>query len=224
MTNTKKASLCMAALATVGIWAGSAQASVTRNLVCLACGTWNDQGIRGATSDYQIGYSLEKPHHQAAYFEFDYSGIQGKTVTNLNITIPGSTDYNITDVWTNHTPTHQFRITMHDQGPNSTTDITTGNNNKLLYINAEDELRNGQMGYAWVPDGIHKGLAVDCWHFQLPTSIDFDGFTFQPEVNAGGKHVLWACDGFDSGAGSENYIWGHTQFTTAIVLHVTTTN
>ncbi len=224
MRNARKVGLFMAALAAVGVWAASAQADVTRNLVCQACGTWNDQGTHTSHSNYQIGYSTQLPHHQAAYYVFDLSSIKGKKVTNLNCTIPGSTDYNITDVWVGHNPAHQFRVTMRDQGPNSVNDIVNGNNNGGLWINATDENRNPEMGYAWVKDGVHRGLAFDCWHFQLPSSADFDGYTFQPAVNRGGQHVLWACDGFDNQAGRENYIWGNTGFNHGIVLHVTTTN
>ncbi|MDP9173256.1 MAG: hypothetical protein M3O30_05245 [Planctomycetota bacterium] len=213
----------MAAMVMVCLGAAAVHADVTRDLTCLSSGNWNDQGVH-TVGTYQIGYSTQFPHHQAAYFIFDYSSIKGKKVTGLSITITGSTDFHITDVWTNHNPIHQFKVRIADQGPNSVNDIMHGNNNPLLYINAADEQRNGQMGYGWVRDGLHPGFRFDAWHFQLPTSQDFDGVTFQPEVNAGGIHALWACDAFDNQAGNENYLWGHTNFNTGIVLHVTTTN
>ncbi|MDP9173257.1 MAG: hypothetical protein M3O30_05250 [Planctomycetota bacterium] len=223
MQGSRKLSFWMAAMAMVGFGAATLHADVTRDLRCLASGNWNDQGHR-TSGNYQIGYSTQLPHHQAAYFIFDYSSIKGKKVTNLTITIQGSTDFNITDVWVNHTPAHQFKVGIADQGPNSVNEIMNGNNNQQLYINASDEQRNGEMGYGWVKDGLHPGFRFDAWHFQLPTSRDFDGYTFQPEVNAGGIHALWACDRFDNQAGNENYIWGNTKFNNGIVLHVTTTN
>ncbi len=224
MRNPRKLSVCLAALTAVAFGAAMVQAA-TFHLVCKASGNWNDQGIR-TSSNYQIGYSTQHPHHQAAYFEFDFTPLHGHTLTSCSITVPGSTDFTITDSWSGHpagTTTHWFKIGTAPQGPNSASEITTGNNNQLLYINASDEFRNGQLGYAWVQEGLHRGLAIDAWHFDQPGAADYDGSRLQPAVNAGaGNYIIWCCDRFDVGAGSENYVWGNTGFNTGIILNVGT--
>lgn len=194
-------------------------------ITAITSGNWNSQGIRdnttdGDPTDYQIGYSMQLPNEQIAYFEFDLTPIQGQTVTGCGIFIPGSTDYNITDYWSNVGANNrflhqQFKVGIRPQGSPTLSQILTGNNNPGLFTNVDDAGRNQDLGYGWVPEGLHQ-------------NFEFDAFTYntarlQTEVNTGGMWVFWGADAYDSGAGVENYIWGSTDYNTGIVLVVTTT-
>ena len=189
----------------------------TLHLVATACGTWNDAG-QHTVGSYQIGHSSELPHQTAAYFIFDLTPIKGRTVTAASVTIPGTTDFHITGEWPTHpagTPALQFKVGIAPQNKAamSVTDITTGNNNITLYLNATDANRNQDLGYGWVPDGVHQGKAFDAHHF--------DPARLQDEVNQGGLVAFWAVDRADINAGAENYIWGHSSLNSGIVLNIT---
>lgn len=201
------------AVLTLSFIGASSAPAATFHLAATASGNWNDQGIRTG-GNYQIGNSTEHPHQQAAYFAFNLNAVKGRTVTDANVLIPGSTDYTITSIWSGHTPSHQLKVGVAPQGPNSVSQITTGNNNKTLYINAADANRNQDLGYNWVVDGLHKGKTFDAFHY--------NNARFQAAVNRGGAYVLWSCSRVQGPSGAENYIWGNTRFTTAIVLNVTT--
>jgi hypothetical protein len=233
----KKLCSGIAALALFGT--AIVHAGVTRNLTCIACGAWNSAGIHISTSNYQIGFSTEFPNEQAPYFEFDLTPIKGKKVTDCGILIPGSTDYNITSYWVkpnNGFSTHtQFKVRVAAQCnpayPITLSQILTGNNSTITYINATDFNRNTDLGYGWVPDGVHKGAVFDAFHYEKVGTGEGGkkvGPWFQNEVNAGGKWVVWAYSGLDSQKNgtraSENYIWGSTSFNTGIILELTTTN
>jgi hypothetical protein len=212
-------------------FAGCLQAQVTHTFQCLAEGTWNGSGMHMATNGpYMIGYNYEYPVGQAAYFVFDLTSIQGKTVTGCSVYIPGSIDYAITDYWgtpdaNNRNDHQQFKVGIAPQCANVTNGaanfiplntITNGNNVYNVFHYCLDPNDNGDLGYAWVMDGLHLGQ-------------NFGAFTYttsrlQAEVGAGGQWAFWACDRFDSGAGAQNYIWGSTFYTTNIVLTISTAN
>jgi hypothetical protein len=87
----------------------------TFNLTCIASGNWNSAGVR-TSGNYQIGFSVEHPDEQAAYFEFDLTPVKGHTISAANMLIVGSTDYSIESYWpvppagvTNHI---QFKVRM----------------------------------------------------------------------------------------------------------------
>jgi hypothetical protein len=184
------------------------------HLAATTCGTWNAAGVHTVGS-YQIGYSAQLPTKQAAYFIFDLTPVRGRVVTANNITIPGTTDFHITGDWPNHpagTPAVQFKAGMTPQNvaANSVNQITTGNNDVSLYNNA---IREQDLGYGWVPDGLHAGKAFDAFHFN-PGRL-------QALVDTGGLIAFWAVDRADINAGSENYIWGHSTCSAGIVMNVT---
>lgn len=68
---------CGLLAATLGLGAGSLRAqNYTHYLTAITCGNWNSAGVSGNTTDgtptdYQIGYSMQLPNEQAAYYEFD---------------------------------------------------------------------------------------------------------------------------------------------------------
>jgi hypothetical protein len=203
--------------------AGNAHAgNVTNTFVCLTEGTWNADGVHTSTNgSYMIGYNYEYQAEQAAYFVFDLTPIQGKTVTNCYLHIPGSIDFHITDYWptptannlTNH---QQFKVGIAPQGTDTLDQITNGNNSTTIYLDGADPNRNQDLGYGWVMDGLHLGF-------------NFAAFTYnterlQAEVNTGGKWAFWAVDRFDSASTGENYLWGSTFYTTNIVLTIVTTD
>lgn len=192
----------------------SLQAATVFHLPSITCGTWNAAG-KHTVGSYQIGYSAELPVKQAAYFIFDLTSIRGRVVTANNITIPGTTDFHITGDWPNRpagAPVHQFKAGMTPQNvaANSVNQITTGNNNTSIYNNV---IREQNLGYGWVPDGLHRGMAFDAFHFN-PARL-------QALVNTGGLVAFWAVDRADINAGSENYIWGNSSCNAGIVMNIT---
>lgn len=213
MNITKKSTLWggLAVLAlccgTTNVQAGSAV------LTCLDSGTWNAKGVHNSTSNYQIGFSTELPSEQASYFVFDLTPVKGKTITACNLLIIGSNDYNITTMWPGHGTGPNFKVGVAPQGSDTLSQVLTGNNSTTIYLDGADANRNQDLGYNWVPNGLHTGTTFDAFHY--------NNSRLQTEVNAGGQWVFWSCDRFDTGAGSENYIWGSTAFTTAIKCNIT---
>jgi hypothetical protein len=226
---------CTAAQGTAG--------TTTFQLTALASGNWNSAGVH-TVGNYQIGHSNQLPHQQAAYFEFDLTPVQGRTVTDALILIPGSTDYNIE---TTYKPTECpaapapcFKAGIAAQIATTPTVYTTAeivspssNNNVNIYLSGGDANRDPELGYGWVPNGLHPGV-----EFGAFTTVVFNENYFparvQDEVNAGGDWVFWARDDFDSGesnlsngicaacpGGFENYIWGSTGYNTGIIALIT---
>jgi hypothetical protein len=198
------------------------QAFVTNSFACLAEGTWNAKGVHTSTNgSYMIGYNYENPVEQAAYFVFDLTSIQGETVTNCWITIPGSIDYHITDYFPTPddglTNNIQFKVGIAPQSSDTNItvgEIMTGNNNYNVYHYSVDPNQNQDLGYRWVVDGLHLGFTFGAFTYNPPR--------LQTEVNAGGQWAFWACDRFDAASVGENYLWGSTFFTTNIVLTIVT--
>jgi hypothetical protein len=199
----------------------------THYLTAITSGNWNSAGIRGSTTDgsstdYQIGYSSQLPNEQAAYFEFDLDPIKGQTVTGCEFLIPGSTDYNVTSQWgasgrneNNLNCAQQFKVGVRPQGADTLSQVLTGNNSTTIYLDGADANRNQDLGYEWVMEGLHLN--------RLFGSFTYNTARLQTEVTAGGDWIFWGCDDYDSGAGSENYIWGTTVYNTGLVLEITTT-
>jgi hypothetical protein len=212
--------------------------AATFNLTCLNSGNWNSAGVR-TSSNYQIGYSVEHPDEQAAYFEFDLTPVKGHTITSANLLIVGSTDYNIESYWPNPdngNPTHiQFKVRCAAQSnpayPITLAEMTTGNNSVTTYVNMSDFNRNTDLGYGWVADGLHPGVRFDCFHYEkvgIGEGGKKVGPWLQNECNAGGNWCMVTYDGYDfNQAGqrpAENYIWGSTAFNTGIQLQIITSN
>ena len=230
----------MAALALFSFGASSAQAAGhTYNLSCIASGAWNSTGDHISYSEYQIGYSSELPNEQAAYFEFDLTPAKGKTITSANMLIIGSTDYNILSYWPtpdNQYPTHiQFKVRSAAQCnpayPITLSEMLTGNNSVTTWVNMQDFNRNTDLGYGWVPNGLHTGTRFDCFHYEsvgIGEGGKKVGPWLQDECNTGGDWCMVTYDGYDlDQAGQrpvENYIWGSTSFTSAIQLQIITSN
>jgi hypothetical protein len=195
----------------------------TYNLTAITSGNWNGAGNHDPTTLYQVGFNLQHPNGQIAYFEFDLDPAKGKTYTLGLITIPGSEDYRITTDWSGH-PTGQqsnqfkagIRPICNTNYPISLNTILTATHDNNLYINANDGNRNQDLGYEWVKDGFHFGQ-----EFGFST---YNTQRFQYLLNQGGDTVLWAVDEFDTGTTNENYIWGSTSYNTNIVAHITTSN
>lgn len=209
----------------------AATGTTTFQLTALASGNWNSAGVH-TVGEYQIGHSTEHPEQQAAYFEFNFDPIKGRTVTGASVLIPGSTDYNIETTYAPRCGTAPcFKIGITPQGTETLEDIVspTSNHSTEIYLSGGDANRNQDLGYAWVENGLHKGF-------------EFGAFTYntarlQDEVNAGGNWVFWGRDDFDNGesnvddgacpdcpGGVENYVWGSTAFTTGIVAMITVEN
>ena len=225
------------ALTLLCLGAAGAQAA-TFNLTCINSGNWNSAGVR-TSSNYQIGYSVEHPDEQAAYFEFDLTPVKGHTITAANMLIVGSTDYSIESYWpvppasvTNHI---QFKVRCAAQSnpgyPITLAEMTTGNNSVTTWVNMSDFNRNTDLGYGWVADGLHPGTRFDCFHYEsvgIGEGGKKVGPWLQDECNAGGDWCMVAYDGFDfNQAGqrpAQNYIWGSTVFNTGIQLQIITSN
>lgn len=199
----------------------------TFKLPVIASGNWNSAGVH-TTGEYQVGHSVEHPDQQAAYFEFNLDPVKGKMLVSATITVIGSTDFNIEVVDAARCPGPCFKVGFAPQGTETLEAIVspTSNNSTSIYLSGGDPNRNQDLGYAWVEDGLHKGLAFDADHY--------NNVRLQDEINTGGDWVFWARDEFDSGeknvsdgacpdcpGGVENYIWGGTAFNPAIFATIT---
>jgi hypothetical protein len=218
-TTLLRSAVAIGAIATLTLLSGrlgsvKAASSTTFHLIATTCGTWDSAGHH-TVGTYQVGHSKEHPNQSTAYFVFDLTPIQGRKVVGANLTIPGTSDFSITDVWANHTPTHQFKVGIAPQNVGAITlnELEHGNNDSTLFINANDANRNQDLGYGWVQDGLHAGFAFDADHYH-PERL-------QAAVNAGGLFAFWACDRFDSGSTGENYVWGNSTFNHGITLNIT---
>jgi hypothetical protein len=205
--------------------------TTTFQLTALASGSWNSAGEH-LVGNYQIGHSTQLPNQQVSYFEFNFSPVQGRTVTAAFFLIPGSTDY---DIGTNYhstecpaQPAPCFKVGIRPQGSFSTAEIVdaSSNNNRSL-ASAAIGNQNEDLGYGWVADGLHLGVQFSAYTFNTQN--------LQNQVNAGGLQVVWGADDFDSGesnlsgggscpacpGGVENYIWGGTGYNTGIIALIT---
>ena len=201
------------------------------HLTAITSGNWNSAGIHDPTTLYEIGYSFQRPNNQIAYFEFDLTPVQGKTISNATTVIPGSTDYSISDYWntpTENNPTNhdQFKVGIRplcsSNYPVTLNEILTGNNNPTLYTDVNDGNRNPDLGYGWVMDGFHFGTAFDTFHYESVGQINP---YLQNAANVGGDYIVWGNDDYDSGnTTGENYIWGSTSYNTNIIMTITTSN
>jgi hypothetical protein len=209
------------------VGASEQAATQTFRLNAVSSGNWNSAGIH-TVGNYQIGHSTEHPDQQAAYFEFNLDPIKGRTLVSASILIPGSTDYNIEVTYPPKCPGTNvpcFKVGIAPQGALTTSEIVnpSSNNNNNIFRQANDGNANQDLGYAWVENGVHQGLAFSADHY--------NNARLQNEINAGGHWVFWSRDVFDTGeknmsngacpacpGGVENYIWGNTAFTSAIQL------
>jgi hypothetical protein len=214
--------------------------TTTFQLTALASGNWNSAGVH-TIGNYQIGHSNQLPNQQAAYFEFDLTPVQGRSVTDALILIPGSTDYDIGTTYNKLSecpavPAPCFKAGIAAAGTFSTEDVVSpsSNNNTEIYLSGGDSNRDPELGYGWVADGLHLGV-----EFGAFTTVVFNENYYparvQNEVDAGGDWVFWARDDFDAGqsnlsgggacpacpGGVENYIWGQTGYNTDIILLIT---
>jgi hypothetical protein len=213
--------------------------TTTFQLTALASGNWNSAGVH-TIGNYQIGHSNQLPDQQAAYFEFDLTPVQGRSVTDALILIPGSTDY---DIGTTYKPMECpaapapcFKAGIAAEGSYPVEDVVSpsSNNSVEIYLSGGDTNRDKELGYGWVADGLHLGV-----EFGAFTTVVFNENYYparvQNEVDAGGDWVFWARDDFDAGqsnlsgggacpacpGGVENYIWGQTGYNTGIILLLT---
>jgi hypothetical protein len=198
----------------------------------IASGNWNSANVRTANS-YLIGYNAQHPNESGAYFEYDLTPAKGKTVTGCSLLIAGSTDYNIQAYWANpdegFTNHIEFKVGVCPQSASGHTftvaQITTGNNIANLYHYCCDANQNPDLGYIWVPDGLHKGRVFDAFHYESTGQV---GPSVQNAVNAGGDYVFFSCDRYDlNQAGAQcpvNYIWGSTGFLASNTCTITTSN
>jgi hypothetical protein len=209
-----------------------AAGTTTFQLTAIASGNWNSAGVH-TIGNYQIGHSNQLPNQQISYFEFNFSSIHGRTLTQAFALIPGSTDYNIEVVYPTrcNPPTPStgpcFKVGIRSltiTGVSVATVVSGGNS--VATANALLGSQNEDLGYGWVENGLHLGT-------------QFGAFTYNPgnlqdEVNAGGDEVLLGGDDFDTGesnlndgicpdcpGGYENYIWGSTGYNTGIIALLT---
>ena len=224
MKNSKPLVGALTVASLLGGASGALAAGHTYNLTNLASGNWNNQNVRTANL-YLIGFNVQHPNEQGAYFEFDLTPCQGKTITSANMLVIGSTDYHISDVWTGHpawTTEHQFKVgcAPMSTGSDSVSQIVTANNIANLY---HDQVGgpNNDNGYGWVTDGLHPGFRFDAWTYE---GRGTRGPRLQNAVNAGGLFVMLMGDRFDSGNDGQNYIWGSTSFNTGNQLQIITSN
>lgn len=189
--------------------------AATHTLKAITCGTWDSAGNH-TVGEYFTGFSRERPNNTVSYFIFDLSSIKGKNVTNCNLTITGTKDFAFTAIWANHTPTHQFKIGCTPMNPGKLTvaQITTGNHNSSIWKDVHSEQN---LGYGWLPDGLHPGFHLDAFHY--------NNQRLQAAVNAGGLFALFGVERFDNQNTGEQYIWGQSKFAgTQLELNVTTSN
>jgi hypothetical protein len=221
-------------IAAILISAASVQAGGhTYVLNNVASGNWNSKNQRTANS-YLIGYNAKFPNQSGAYFEYNFAPAKGKTVTGCSLLIAGSTDYNIESYWANPdegvTNNIEFKVGCAPQSstgyPFTLAQITTGNNIANLAVDCcNDANRNPDLGYVWVPDGLHKGKVFDAFHYESTGAV---GPYIQNAVNAGGDYVIWCCDRVNSEKNGTtcpvNYIWGSTGFLASNTCTITTSN
>jgi len=141
---------CFAAQGTAG--------TTTFQLTALASGNWNSAGVH-TIGNYQIGHSTQLPHQQVAYFEFDLTPVKGRSVTDALILIPGSTDYDIGTLYPKDCTSTCFKAGIAAAGTFSTEDVVSpsSNNNTEIYLSGGDSNRDPELGYGWVPNGLHLG-------------------------------------------------------------------
>jgi hypothetical protein len=209
-----------------------AAGTTTFQLTAIASGNWNSAGVH-TIGNYQIGHSNQLPNQQVAYFEFNFSSIQGRTVQAAFLLVPGSTDYNIETTYMPPecpaAPAPCFKVGIRPlQGLGYTVAqvVDASSNNNATMAAALIGNQNEDLGYDWVTNGLHLGLEFDAYTYNLAN--------LQDEVNAGGNEVLLGGDDFDSGernlsdgvcpacpGGFENYIWGSTSYNTGIIALIT---
>jgi hypothetical protein len=207
-----------------------AAGTTTFQLTAIASGNWSVSGIH-TRGNYQIGFSTQHPSKSISYFEFNFSPIQGRTVTAAYTLVPGSTDYDIGVSYTPKCPpanTPCFKVGMRSllrMGVSVNEVVNGGNSASTGAALAGNQ--NDDLGYAWVEEGLHRGLQFSSDHYN-PQYL-------QDEVNAGGDEVLLGGDDFDSGlrnlsgggacpacpGGFENYIWGSTNLNSGIIALIT---
>ena len=168
MKSTTMLAGAVTAASLLGGTAGALAAGHTYNLANLASGNWSSQNVRTANL-YLIGFNAQHPNEQGAYFEFDLTPAQGKTISSANMLIIGSTDYHISDAGRDirlAQTQHQFKVGIAPQnvGSDSVSQIVTGNNIANLYNNHGNSQNDN--GYGWVTDGLHPGFHFDAWHYE----------------------------------------------------------
>lgn len=201
-------------LALLSLGTVTAQAA-TFHLKATTCGTWDSAGNH-TVGEYFTGFSFERPNNTVSYFIFDLTPVKGKKVTSCNLTITGTKDFTFTAIWSNHTPTHQFKIGATPMNPAKMTvaQITTGNHNPSIWKNVHSEQN---LGYGWLPDGLHPGFRLDAFHY--------NNQRLQAAVNAGGLFAMFGVERFHDRATGEQYIWDDSHFAGAeLVMNITTSN
>lgn len=203
---------------------GGARANTTNTfyLYNVASGNWNSANQR-MDDNYQVGNSYAAPE-SAGYFVVDFSPVKqwfgSGTITTNNIllaylVIVGSTDFHMSTAWPSHAgfPWFKMGCTPSSTNLNSLAQIMTGNNISGLYNNQVGNSTSKDTGYNWLPNGLHPGLSVDCWHYEQTLGR---GFRITGACNAGTLFALFQAPRFDqfSGGGGDgqNYVWGSTGF------------
>ena len=210
---------------------GSAQAATTNTfyLYNLASGNWNSANQR-MDDNYQVGHSYAlngTTTDSAGYFIYDFSPIKQwfgagtiglANINSASMTVIGSADFHMSTGWPGHTGYPWFKIgcTPMNTNLNTVSQVMTGNNISGLYNNQVSKSPNGKdAGYAWVSNGLHPGLAVDCWHYE---SVGSTPPRLTGACNAGGLFAIFQGSRFDAfygtgtGEDGQNYVWGSTGF------------
>jgi hypothetical protein len=177
-------------------------------LVAQSCGTWDSAGVH-TVGDYFVGHSAARPKEALAYFVFDMTPVQGRTLTGAELTLPGTNDWAITvDAPSQEGPPPlQFRLSTQPLPAALTLSQVTGSNSDptvYTHVHAEDDL-----GFQWVSSG--------------STTNTYGAFTYntarlQSAADAGGLYPMFGVQRWAETATTDEYLYGQSACNPGIVL------
>jgi hypothetical protein len=179
-------------------------------LSATSCGTWDSLGVH-TVGGYFVGHTTNKPDNTVAYFVFDLSPVEGRTLTGVSLTIPGTSNWEITVPAPSHrTPPLQFKLGVTPLPASLTlTQVTNGNDDPGIYqaVHAEQDL-----GFGWYPSGATTNTYG---------AFTYDTARLQEAVNTGGLYPLFAVQRFGETATTPEYFYRGGVCSPNIVLNVT---
>ena len=176
-------------------------------LVATSCGTWNSAGVH-KTGVYFVGHSDTNPDDTVSYFVFDLTPVEGKTLTDATLTIPGTSDWAIT-VASGATPDLELKLDTRPLPPGLTLSQVTEGTDAGVYqaVVAEEDL-----GFGYTTSGATTGV-YDAFHY--------DTARLQNAVNDGGLYPIFAVSTLGPDASTEEYLYGGGVYNQGILLTVT---
>jgi len=181
--------------------------SVSEPLVATTCGTWDSAGTH-ETDVYFVGHSSTNPNDTISYFVFDLTPVEGKTLTDATLTIPGTGDWAIT-VASGSVPDLQFKLGTRPLPPGLTLAQVTEATDAGVYQDVEAE---EDLGFGYMTSGATT-QAFDAFHY--------DTARLQGAVNDGGLYPLFAVSRLGLDAATEEYLYGGGVYNQGILFTVT---